>query len=240
LQRVFRRDLGVSPRDLTDARRLQAFKRALKEGMSVTDATYEAGFGSSSRVYERAGRALGMTPGVYSKGGAGVTVRYACVRSSLGRVLVAATERGVCAVKLGSDRDELVRLLREEFPNANLLEADAPLRSWVSRILRIAEGTTIKAPDVPLDVRGSAFQWQVWRELQRIPPGETRSYGDIARRIGRPTAARAVARACATNPVCLVVPCHRVVASGGALGGYHWGMTRKRAILQREHAPGIK
>jgi AraC family transcriptional regulator of adaptative response/methylated-DNA-[protein]-cysteine methyltransferase len=240
LQRAFRRDLGVSPRDLTDARRLQAFKRALKEGMSVTAATYEAGFGSSSRVYERAGRALGMTPGTYSRGGEGTTVRYACVPSSLGQVLVAATGRGVCAVKLGSDSTELVRLLREEFPNAHVIQAADSTHEWVSQVLRIAEGTASAAAGIPLDIRGSAFQWKVWKELQKIPAGETRSYGEIARRVGRPAAARAVARACATNPACLVIPCHRVVASDGALGGYHWGVARKRAILERERAPGIK
>lgn len=240
VQRAFRKTLGVSPRELADARRLQVFKRALKEGKSVTDATYEAGFGSSSRVYERASRALGMTPGVYSRGGTGTTVRYACVPCSLGRLLVAATDRGVCAVKLGSTDAELVRLLRAEFPSATVTEADPSMQAWIEEILRIAEGAPRGAADVPLDIRGSAFQWKVWRELQKIPAGETRSYGDIARRIGRPTAARAVARACATNPVCLVVPCHRVVASGGGLGGYHWGAGRKRAILQRERAPDIK
>jgi len=235
LQRTFRQALGISPRELADARRVDTLKRALKERKSVTQAIYEAGFGSASRVYERASRTLGMTPSQYARGGAGAAVRFTCAGSPVGRVLVAATDRGVCAVKLGSSDAQLIALLRAEFPHATIGQADPAMRQWVAAILEMIGGAT---PDVrvPLDIRGTAFQQRVWKELQRIPAGETRSYGEIARRIGRPTAARAVARACGANPVCVVVPCHRVVESGGGLGGYHWGAGRKRALLDKESA----
>ncbi|HSL23792.1 MAG TPA: bifunctional DNA-binding transcriptional regulator/O6-methylguanine-DNA methyltransferase Ada [Vicinamibacterales bacterium] len=233
LQRTFRHVLGVSPRELAEGRRLDALRRALKEKRSVTDAIYEAGFGSPSRVYERSSRALGMTPAQYAQGGAGAIVRYTCVSSAAGRLLVAATTRGVCAVKLGASDAELVRLLREEFPAAVIDSGDPALRGWVEGILAMIDGKAPKA-QVPLDITGTAFQLRVWKELQKIPVGETRSYAEVARRIGKPRAFRAVARACATNPVCVAVPCHRVVASDGTLGGYHWGVERKEALLERE------
>lgn len=233
LQRTFTQVLGVSPRELSDGRRVEALRRALKEKRSVTDAIYEAGFGSSSRVYERSSKTLGMTPAQYAAGGAGANVRYVCAKSDVGRVLVAATERGVCAVKLGSDDTELVNLLESEFPAASVAEGDAAMHAWVESVVAAISGRRPEVP-VPVDVRGTAFQLRVWKELQKIPAGSTRSYGEIARRIGRPTAARAVARACATNPACIVIPCHRVVAAGGGLGGYHWGVERKRALLDRE------
>jgi AraC family transcriptional regulator of adaptative response/methylated-DNA-[protein]-cysteine methyltransferase len=233
LQRTFTQALGVSPRELSDARRVEVLRRALKEKKSVTDAIYEAGFGSSSRVYERSARTLGMTPAQYAAGGAGAQVRYVCASSDIGRVLVAATKRGVCAVKLGTGDQELVRILKSEFPGASIAEGDDVMREWVDGIVAAIAGRQ-PATQVPLDIRGTAFQLRVWRELQKIPAGSTRSYREIARRIGRPTASRAVARACGTNPVCVVIPCHRVVAADGGLGGYHWGVERKRALLDRE------
>lgn len=199
----------------------------------MTDAIYDAGFGSPSRVYERSARALGMTPRAYARGGAGVEVTYTCVPCRLGRVLVAATERGVCAVKLGSSDDELVRLLESEFPNARLDAGGGQLQRWTAAIVRSVDGVR-PSTTLPLDIRGTAFQTRVWKALQEIPPGETRSYGAIARAIGRPTAARAVAQACGANPVCIAIPCHRVVQEDGGLGGYHWGVDRKRALLAAE------
>lgn len=233
VQRTFRAVLGCSPRELADARRLEALRRALKEKRSVTEAIYEAGFGSSSRVYEQASRRLGMTPARYATGGAGEDVRYATAASPIGRVLVAATPRGVCAVKLGDSDKKLIDLLHEEFPKATIDRGDASMRAWVEGVLAAIHGTP-PSSEIPLDVRGTAFQMRVWKELQRIPAGETRSYGEIARRIGQPTASRAVAQACGANPACVVVPCHRVVSADGGLGGYHWGTGRKQALLDRE------
>jgi AraC family transcriptional regulator of adaptative response/methylated-DNA-[protein]-cysteine methyltransferase len=233
LQRTFTQVLGLSPRELTDAHRLAALRRALKEKHSVTEAIYEAGFGSPSRVYERAVRTLGMTPAEYASGGKGATVRFVCADSSVGRVLVAATPKGVCAVKLGSSDDKLIALLTDEFPGATIATGDAEMQRWVKGVVAMISGRT-PSEEVPVDIRGTAFQMKVWKELQRIPRGKTRSYGEIARRIGRPTASRAVARACATNPVCILVPCHRVVSGGTGLGGYHWGVERKEALLERE------
>lgn len=233
LQRTFTQTLGVSPRELSDARRVEMLRRALREQKSVTDAIYEAGFGSSSRVYERADRTLGMTPAQYAAGGVGADVHYVCAASQIGQVLVAATHRGVCAVKLGDDDEELVRILRSEFPGASISEGDPTMQSWVNSIVATIAGKDPATP-VPLDVRGTAFQFRVWKELQKIPAGATRSYGEIARRIGQPSASRAVARACGANPACIVIPCHRVVAADGGLGGYHWGVERKRRLLESE------
>jgi AraC family transcriptional regulator of adaptative response/methylated-DNA-[protein]-cysteine methyltransferase len=233
LQRTFTEVLGVSPRELSDARRLTVLRRALKEKRSVTDAIYEAGFGSPSRVYERSSKTLGMTPAQYAAGGRGEDVRFVCAPSTVGRVLVAATSKGVCAVKLGADDRSLVSLLTDEFPGASIAPGDAEMHRWVEGVVAMIAGRT-PAHEIPVDIQGTAFQMRVWKELQKIPRGKTRSYGDVARRIGRPSAARAVARACATNPVCVVVPCHRVVAGDGGLGGYHWGVERKRQLLDRE------
>ncbi len=174
-----------------------------------------------------------MTPAQYAAGGRGADVRYACAASPAGRVLVAATPRGVCAVKLGSRDEDLVELLNTEFPGATIAEGDAAMRGWVASVVAMIGGRDPEG-DVPLDIRGTAFQLRVWKELQKIPFGKTRSYREIARRIGRPSASRAVARACGANPACVVIPCHRVVASDGRLGGYHWGVERKRVLLDRE------
>jgi len=225
--------LGVSPREFMDACRMGCFKSELQSGRGVASATYAAGYGSGSRVYEQAAARMGMTPAVYAAGGLGVSVRYVTVESPLGILLVAATPRGICAVKLGSNAKTLESELRHEYPAAALTPGDRQLRKWVAGIL---ESLDPGAPDprLPIDVRATAFQRIVWRELQRIPRGETRSYADVAKRIGRPTAARAVARACATNPVAVVVPCHRVVRSNESLGGYRWGLERKRVLLEGE------
>jgi AraC family transcriptional regulator of adaptative response/methylated-DNA-[protein]-cysteine methyltransferase len=184
-------------------------------------------------VYERAASALGMTPATYRRGGRGATIRYTVAASPLGTLLVAATEHGVCRVSLGDAAPSLERDLRAEFPAATIQRDSGALASWVQRILRHLEG---RAPhlDLPLDIRATAFQQRVWTELRRIPSGATRSYQAVARAIGRPRATRAVARACATNPVCLVIPCHRVVRENGTLGGYRWGVERKQALLDRE------
>jgi AraC family transcriptional regulator of adaptative response/methylated-DNA-[protein]-cysteine methyltransferase len=233
LQRTFSRVVGVSPQQYADACRVGRLKTDLKEGKTVTTAMYDAGYGSSSRLYEKSNRTLGMTPATYSRGGEGVSMRFAILGSPLGRLLVATTPRGISAVKLGDDDARLEAELRREYPEAAVSRDDRHLSATVDSILDLLAGAR---PDrsLPLDVQATAFQWRVWRELQAIPYGETRTYGEIARRIGRPTAARAVARACATNPVALVIPCHRVVAGNGTPGGYRWGRDRKQALLAQE------
>jgi len=240
LQRNFKRIVGVTPREYAEACRLKNVKRRLRGGGSVTGALFEAGYGSSSRFYERAVPKLGMTPSAYRRGGAGVAVEYTIVPCPLGRLLVAATERGVCAVAMGDRDAELEAALREEYPHATSAvrrKAGSPLSRWTRAVvshLSSPRPTSGPATDLPLDIRATAFQWQVWQALSAIPYGETRSYAEVARAIGRPRAVRAVARACATNPVALVIPCHRVVQATGALAGYRWGIERKRTLLARE------
>jgi AraC family transcriptional regulator, regulatory protein of adaptative response / methylated-DNA-[protein]-cysteine methyltransferase len=236
LQRLFTRAMGVSPRQYADARRLKRFKAGLQQGGGVAAATYDAGYGSSSRVYERAASALGMTPATYAKGGRGARIRYAIMGTALGQLVVATTERGICFVSLGARQDELEQRLRREFPAAESVQrCDLELASAVQAIVDVIAG---REPHInlPLDIRWTAFQRRVWEELQRIPLGETRSYGEIARAIGQPNAQRAVGHACATNPVPLIVPCHRVVRGNGDLGGYGLGPQRKRKLLEREAA----
>jgi AraC family transcriptional regulator, regulatory protein of adaptative response / methylated-DNA-[protein]-cysteine methyltransferase len=225
----------VTPREYAQTRRLAAFKGRLQKGESVTGALYDAGFGSSSRLYEDVQSRLGMTPGTYRRGGRGLSVRYTVTECALGRLLVAATERGVAAVSLGDSEKRLEEALRAEFPAAEIHRDDAALKTAVAGVLAELAGQPPRR-DLPLDLQATAFQHRVWQELRAIPRGETRSYSEIAHRIGRPTAARAVARACATNRVALLVPCHRVVASGGGVGGYRWGVERKRALLEGERA----
>jgi len=209
----------------------------------VTEAVYDAGYGSSSRAYEGAASRLGMTPGTYRKGGQGMRIAYTITESPLGRLLVAATDRGISAVCLGDADAPLEAALRAEYPAAEVRRDDAVMSPWVARVLQRIEGEE-PASTLPVDLRATAFQRRVWEELRTIPIGQTRSYGEIARRIGQPTGARAVARACATNPVALVIPCHRVVAGNGGVGGYRWGAERKRRLLAREaaaaprHEPG--
>lgn len=235
LQRTFKRILGVTPREYAEACRLAKVKGRLRAGSDVTAAIMDAGYGSSGRFYERAAPKLGMTPSVYRGGGATVTIQYAIVECPLGRLMVAATSRGVCAVSMGSSDGALQRALRKEFPAATLVADAGSLGQWIARVLRHLSGREPRL-DLPLDVRATAFQWQIWTALAAIPYGETRSYGDLAASIGRRGAARAVARACATNPVALAIPCHRVVPATGGTGGYRWGVERKRALLARERA----
>jgi len=233
LQRNFKRIVGVTPREYADAIRLRKVKRRLRAGENVTGAMFDAGYGSSSRFYERAAHKLGMSPSTYRRGGAGMTIAYATTASPLGRLLVAATARGVCSVAMGSRDEDLVARLRREYPAASIHEDGASLAEWIGVVVAHLSGASRRL-DLPLDIQATAFQWKVWQALAAIPFGETRSYADVARAIGRPTAARAVARACASNPVALAIPCHRVVAASGEVGGYRWGVSRKKEILARE------
>ena len=234
LQRVFKRVTGVSPAHYADARRLARLRRSLKGGEEVTHALYDAGYGASSRLYERAPGQLGMTPATYARGGRGARIAWAAAPSALGRLLVAATEKGVCFLCLGDDEAALAEELRREFPEAELVRDEVVLADWLRRALAYLDG---RAPhlELPLDVQATAFQRRVWAELMRIPSGETRTYSELAATVlGDPQARRAVARACATNPVSLAIPCHRVLRQDGALGGYRWGLERKRALLEAE------
>src|SRR5687768_10891513 len=235
LQRTFKRVMGISPRQYVTARRFGNFKNLVREGESVTNALYDSGFNSSSRVYEQAAEELGMTPATYGRGGRGVTIDYTIVSSPLGRLLAAVTERGVCAVRMSDTDAELEQDLRAEFPEATIQRADAGLRETVHKILN---HLTNNEPhfDLPLDVRSTAFQRQVWEKLRAIPYGQTMSYGEVAKALGKPGAVRAVGRACATNPVALVIPCHRVVREDQSLGGYRWGLERKKKLLHKEAA----
>jgi AraC family transcriptional regulator of adaptative response/methylated-DNA-[protein]-cysteine methyltransferase len=235
LQRVFKRIVGITPRQYAAAFRLSHFKTSVKKGGTVTGAMYEAGYGSSSRLYERAPGQLGMTPADYRRGGKGVRIHYTITGCSLGRLLVAATEKGVCSVRIGDSDAALDADLLSEYPAAEVNRDDEFLSNLVEQLLRHIEGQQPHL-DLPIDVQATAFQWSVWEKLRAIPYGSTRSYSDIARAMGRPTATRAVARACATNPVALVIPCHRVVREDRSLGGYRWGLERKRALLERERS----
>ena len=238
LQRKFKATLGLSPAAYVRARKSERLKSELRRGETVSRATYGAGYGSSSRVYDGASTQLGMTPATYRRGGSGMQIEYVIARTSLGALLVAATERGVCAVTLGDDSEALEKSLAAEFPAAERVRALAPsssLGAWIADIVSSLDGEKTQA-DIPIDVQASAFQWKVWRALQQIPFGETRSYGEIAREIGSPRGARAVATACANNRVAVIIPCHRVIRSGGALGGYRWGLERKQSLLDRERS----
>jgi AraC family transcriptional regulator of adaptative response/methylated-DNA-[protein]-cysteine methyltransferase len=233
LQRVFKREVGLTPRQYAHARRLSHLRERLRAGDDVTTATYAAGFGSSSRLYEGAGRHLGMTPAAYRRGGAGQRIGYIVLESPLGQLLVAASAAGVCAVRFGNDPVSLATDLAAEYPSALLEPDDRRARSWAEAVLALLAGTA-PAESIPLDLHGTAFQLRVWEALEAIPRGETRTYGQIAAAIGQPSAVRAVARACATNPTAVVVPCHRVVRADGNLAGYRWGLGRKRALLDAE------
>ena len=232
LQRAFRAVLGLSPRDYVVACRRQRFLDNVKTGERVTDAIYSAGFGSPSRVYD-AIRLPGMTPATYGRGGKGATIHWLSGASPIGHVMVAATERGLCFVQVGDD-EAMQRALREEFPFASIdPRPTRALRPLLNAAQAVASAKPLP-PELPVDIRGTAFQWRVWRALTRIPRGQTRSYSDIARAIGSPSSVRAVARACATNPVALVVPCHRVVRADGDLAGYRWGTSVKKRLLSKE------
>ncbi len=235
LQRTFTRVVGLSPKQYQEQKRVGALKTALREGRTVSSATYEAGFASGRRVYETADDALGMTPGAYRRRGEGQSIHYTAVPTTLGLLMVAVTERGVCSVSLGDDERSLVAALRHEYPGAALERATDARDRLVDAVVAHVEGRA-RADELPLDVRATAFQWQVWRALQRIPEGATRTYQAVAKELGRPTAARAVARACASNRIAVLIPCHRVVRGDGELGGYRWGIARKAALLAREAA----
>jgi AraC family transcriptional regulator of adaptative response/methylated-DNA-[protein]-cysteine methyltransferase len=233
LQRTFKKALGISPKAYADSCRMSLLKRNLRAGHNVTRALYDAGYGSSSRLYERTASQMGMTPDKYRRGAIAAAIRYTCVPSPLGRLLVAATEKGICSIQFGASDDELTEGLKREFPFAARKRDDAAMRSWTTTLLNQLEGQKVNQA-LPLDIQATAFQRKVWSYLQSLPAGETRSYSDVAKAIGRPTAARAVARACATNPVAVAVPCHRVVREDGGLGGYRWGLERKQALLEME------
>jgi AraC family transcriptional regulator of adaptative response/methylated-DNA-[protein]-cysteine methyltransferase len=235
LQRVFKRVMGVTPRQYTAAMRLERLKAGLRDGENVTGAMYDAGYGSANHLYGSAGAQMGMTPGAYRQGGLGMDVRYTVADSALGKVLVAATERGLCAVHFGDSDETLLVSLRGEYPAARVARDDAGMAEWVRPILcQIEERKPYLDGRLPLDVEGTPFQEQVWSAIRGIPYGSTRSYGEIAEAIGSPKAVRAVAQACGANHVALVIPCHRVVRENGSMGGYRWGVERKRALLAGE------
>ncbi|ARV60877.1 bifunctional transcriptional regulator/O6-methylguanine-DNA methyltransferase [Nostocales cyanobacterium HT-58-2] len=233
LQREFKRVMGVSPFQYADALRSERFKQRLHKGEEIAHALYETGYGSSSRVYEQASKQLGMTPKTYQCRGKGMHIAYTVVPCSLGYLLVATTKKGICAVKLAHDADELERTLVSEFHQANIMRDDHKHRDWVETILNFIAGGE-RHFDLPLDVHGTAFQKQVWQALQKIPYGETCTYTDIAREIGQPHAVRAVGNACGANPTAIIIPCHRVLRTDGSLGGYRWGLERKQKLLAQE------
>jgi AraC family transcriptional regulator, regulatory protein of adaptative response / methylated-DNA-[protein]-cysteine methyltransferase len=239
LQRAFRRRYGMSPAEYHRARRFGQFKNALRKGAAVADAVYDAGFGSGSRVYEHTNRLLGMTPASYRAGGAGADIHYTTTSTPLGQLLVAATAKGICAVTLGASDEELEQRLAEEFPKAIRERVDNGREEWLDAVIaRIASElgwSDREAPDMPpLDVAATAFQWRVWEALTRIPAGTTMSYGELAAELGKPGAARAIGQACGSNRLALLVPCHRIVREDGQLGGWRWGVERKRALLEQE------
>jgi len=237
LRRAFLQVTGLAPRELAEALRVKRFKAMLRTGRSITDALYETGYGSSSRVYERSNAQLGMTPATYRKGGQGMKIGYTVAKSALGKVLIGATERGVSAVYLGDTEGALIAELREEYPRAEISPAADSFQRWVREIVQRIDGKQPRL-ELPLDLQATAFQRRVWQELQRIPRGRTRTYLQVARSLGQPKAVRAVARACAANPVSIVVPCHRVIREDGTLAGYRWGLPRKERLLAQERAAG--
>jgi AraC family transcriptional regulator of adaptative response/methylated-DNA-[protein]-cysteine methyltransferase len=234
LKRAFERVMRITPRAYAEQLRIMRLKKDLIKEGNVANSLYKAGFGSSSRLYERSNQRLGMTPATYGRGGRGMQIRYTITPTAMGPVLVAATERGVCAVNLGRPAKDLITSLCREYPEAQIAKDDTGVSAWVSQIVQHIAGEN-PSLDVPLDIYGTAFQRRVWDELRRIPYGQTRSYTEIARQLGHPQARRAVARACATNPVALVIPCHRVIRSDGKLGGYGGGgIKNKQTLLDQE------
>jgi AraC family transcriptional regulator, regulatory protein of adaptative response / methylated-DNA-[protein]-cysteine methyltransferase len=233
LHRVFKAATGVTPKNYVDAQRKQRLQRELDSGATVTSAIYGSGFNSSGRFYEQADNLLGMTPVTYKRGGQGMVIRFAVAQCSLGAVLVAATERGVCAIALGEDAEKLTRDLQRQFPKAEFVGADPTFDALVAEVIGLVEHPA-RPVALPLDVRGSAFQCRVWTALRRIPVGKTVSYAELAQQLGAPKAVRAVAKACATNAVAVVIPCHRVVRTDGGISGYRWGVERKKALLLAE------
>lgn len=235
IRRVFLRVAGITAAEFGKALRIKRFKHLLRAGKGISEALYETGYGSPSRVYERSNAQLGMTPAIYRKGGLGMKMEYTLANCTLGKVLVAATDRGVSAIYLGDQENALISELKSEYPRAEIAQAHNGRRDWVKEIVERIAGKAPRA-EVPTDLQATAFQRRVWRELQRIPQGKTRTYSQVARAIGQPNAIRAVARACATNPVSIVVPCHRVIRGDGNLAGYRWGLSRKEKLLRQEQA----
>ena len=237
LQRRFKAVLGITPREYADACRMRRLKRNLQAGDNVTRALYDAGYGSSSRLYEKTASQLGMTPDKYRRGAIAASIRYACADSPLGRMLIAATDRGICSIQFAETDGELIEGLKREFPFAVRKPDEGGLEAWIKAVLSRMAGKEVSA-SLPLDIRATAFQRRVWTYLQSIPFGRTKSYGEVAKAIGQPTASRAVARACATNPVAVAIPCHRVVREDGSISGYRWGVERKKALLEMEQRGG--
>src|SRR5450755_4965735 len=237
LQRTFKSVLGVSPKAYIDACRLRQVKHNLQAGHSVTTALYAAGYGSSSRLYERTATQLGMTPEKYRRGAVAAVVRYTIASSPLGRMLIAATDKGICSIQFANNDAQLQQGLMREFPFATRRQDDAAMAEWRVNLTRLMEGREAN-PSLPLDIRATAFQRRLWEALQKIPRGETRSYSAVAKKIGMPKATRAVARACATNPVAVAIPCHRVIREDGGMGGYRWGLERKEQLLTLEKQAG--
>jgi len=231
--RIFKAVTGVTPRAYAVGQRAERVRAALPVSGSVTDAIYRAGFNASSRFYAQAGTTLGMSPSRYRQGGGGMSIRYAMGESTLGLVLVAATDAGVCAIALGDEQEALRGELRERFPKAELIEGDTQFGHWLNQVLRFVDAPAANL-DLPLDVQGTVFQHRVWQALREVPPGCTVSYSELARRVGAERAVRAVAHACASNPVAIAIPCHRAVRNDGGLAGYRWGIARKRDLLARE------
>ena len=233
-QRTFKRILGISPRQYVEARRLERVKRSLTNGETVTNSLYGAGFTSKSRLYEKTPPQLGISPGLFRRGGQGLHIQYTIVDSGIGRILLAATERGACAVCMGASDEAVESALKEDYYAADLHRDDVGMRKWAEALLSYFNGHEFPR-DLPLDLQATAFQWKVWKEIQSIPYGQTVTYSGIAKSLGAPQAARAVARACATNPVAIVIPCHRVIGKDGSLRGYGWGVKRKKTLLSLEN-----
>jgi AraC family transcriptional regulator of adaptative response/methylated-DNA-[protein]-cysteine methyltransferase len=233
LQRIFKKAVGISPRNFADAHRQLRFRKALQAGEDIALASYDTGYGSSSRVYEQSSRYLGMTPKQYKNKGGGQTIYYAVLACPLGYLLLAATKKGICVVRIGDSQSALIDGLKNEFQNADIHETSSELSEWPQMLINYLSGKT-PWPKLPYDVQATAFQRKVWESLRTIPEGQTAHYSEIAAAIGHSTATRAVARACATNPVALIVPCHRVVPKSGGVGGYRWGPERKKKLLEME------
>ena len=233
-QRTFKKSLGISPRQYVEARRLEKVKRSLTSGQTVTNSLYDAGFSSKSRLYEKNAPPLGVSPGMFRRGGEGLRISYTVIDSRIGRVLLAATERGACAVCMGASDDAVEAALKEDYYAADLHRDDEGMKKWAGALQSYFDGHEFPR-DLPLDVQATAFQWKVWKEIQSIPYGQTSTYSNIAKSVGAPQAMRAIARACATNPVAIVIPCHRVIGKDGSLRGYAWGLKRKKTLLSLEN-----
>lgn len=231
--RIFKAHTGLTPKAYADGRRAERMRRELPGSASVTEAMYDAGFNSSGRFYAQSGESLGMTPGAYRRGGSGERIRFAVAHCWLGELMVAATDKGICAVTLGEDAEALVRELQDRFPKAELVGGDAGFEQTLAQVLAAIEDPR-RGAELPLDVRGTAFQQRVWQALRGVPAGVTLSYSELAARIGSPAAVRAVASACANNEIALLIPCHRIVRLDGSPSGYRWGVERKKALLEKE------